>query len=127
TSGAIGSDNALGSGLIKTVQTSGSPTIIAVGGAHTISNPAVSFSFSSNYWTIGGSSDLTFTGSINLSGSYTHVINNSGMTTYAGVLHTGGFTKSGTGLLVLSGSNIYTGTTTISSGVLRVANSSALG
>jgi len=43
------------------------------------------------------------------------------------VLHTGGFTKGGTGLLVLSGSNIYTGTTTVSSGVLRVANSAALG
>src|SRR5206468_12544578 len=97
------------------------------GGAHTSANPAVSFSFSTTYGTIGGSNDLTFTGSINLSGSYTHNISNSGLTTYAGVLHTGGFTKSGSGRLVLSGSNIYTGTTTITSGVLRVANSSALG
>jgi autotransporter-associated beta strand protein len=113
--------------LIKTVQTSGSPTIMSVGGAHTIANPAVSFSFSTTYWTIGGANDLTFTGSINLSGSYTHNVSNTGLTTYAGVLHTGGFTKSGSGTLVLSGSNIYTGTTTITSGVLRVANSSALG
>src|SRR5206468_11775747 len=45
----------------------------------------------------------------------------------ADVLHTGGFTKSGNRTLVLSGSNIYTGTTTISSGVLRVVNSAALG
>jgi len=51
----VGSDSAFGTGMIKTVQTSGSPTILAVGGSRTVPNDAVSFSFSSTYWTIGGS------------------------------------------------------------------------
>ncbi len=124
----IGSDTAFGDGgLLKMVQLSGQPTIMAVGGARMIANPTVSFSFSANYWQIAGADDLTFTGSINLSGSYTHNINNTALTNYAGVLHTGGFTKAGNGTLVLSAANIYTGSTTISSGVLRVTNSSALG
>ena len=124
----IGSDKAFGNGgLLKMVQVSGQPTLMAVGGPRVVTNPTVAFSFSSNYWNIAGSEDLTFAGSINLSGSYTHNINNAALTTYAGVLHTGGFTKAGTGVLVLSGDNIYTGTTTLSSGVLRVAHPNALG
>jgi autotransporter-associated beta strand protein len=124
---AIGSDSAFGSGMLKMVQLAGQPTLIATGGPRGVPNETVSFSFSSNYWNIAGSNPLTFTGSINLSGSYTHNINNTATTTYAGVLHTGGFTKAGSGTLVLSGSNVYTGATTINSGVLRVTNSGALG
>jgi autotransporter-associated beta strand protein len=123
----VGSDTAFGTGMIKAVQTSGQPTIRAVGGPRIVPNQAVAFSFSANYWQIAGSQPITFTGSINLSGSYTHNINNSALTTYAGVLHTGGFTKAGTGVLLLSGDNIYTGTTTISSGVLRISHANALG
>jgi len=124
---SVGSDSAFGSGLLKMVQTSGQPTIQAVGGARIVSNDTVAFSFSANYWQIGGSNPIDFTGDINLSGSYTHIINNTALTTYSGQLHTGGFTKSGTGVLLLSGNNIYSGNTTISSGVLRVSNSGALG
>ncbi|HRK29600.1 MAG TPA: autotransporter-associated beta strand repeat-containing protein, partial [Tepidisphaeraceae bacterium] len=65
--------------------------------------------------------------SINLSGSFTHVINNASLTTYAGVVHTGGFTKAGPGTLVLSGNNIFSGTGTINAGTLRAAHANALG
>jgi autotransporter-associated beta strand protein len=123
----VGSNTAFGTGPLKMVQLSGQPTIQAVGGPRTIPNEAVSFSFSTSYWQIAGNQPLTFTGSINLSGSYTHNINNSALTTYAGVLHTGGFTKAGSGVLLLSGDNIYTGNTTISSGVLRISHAHALG
>jgi fibronectin-binding autotransporter adhesin len=40
---------------------------------------------------------------------------------------TGGFVKQGTGTLVLSGANNYFGTTTVSAGILRAGNSTALG
>ena len=40
---------------------------------------------------------------------------------------TGTLTKSGSGILTLSGTNTYTGTTTVSAGVLNIQNNSALG
>ncbi|HVU23864.1 MAG TPA: autotransporter-associated beta strand repeat-containing protein, partial [Opitutus sp.] len=47
--------------------------------------------------------------------------NNSGSTTYSGVLSGGGsLTKTGSGTLTLSGTNTYTGTTTVSAGTLQI-------
>ncbi|MEI7956742.1 MAG: autotransporter-associated beta strand repeat-containing protein, partial [Verrucomicrobiota bacterium] len=62
----------------------------------------------------------------------TLTINQAGNTTFAGVLQdgTGGgalsLTKSGAGILTLSGTNSYTGITTISAGTLALTNGSAL-
>ncbi len=123
----LGSDSALGSGMIKMVALAPIPTFIASGGPRTVPNEFVSFGTTGTYWIIAGSNDITFNGSINLSGSFSHNITNTALTTYAGVVHTGGFTKTGPGTLVLSGDNIYGGATTVSAGVLRVANSNALG
>jgi autotransporter-associated beta strand protein len=59
---------------------------------------------------IGGNGNLTLSGS---------------MATQDGT--GGGFTKVGTGILTLGGSNNYSGTTTISAGSLRLNNANALG
>src|SRR5207247_337787 len=40
---------------------------------------------------------------------------------------TGGFVKQGIGTLTLSGANNYSGATTVSAGILRASNSTALG
>jgi autotransporter-associated beta strand protein len=123
----IGSDSALGTGMIKMAALAPIPTIIASGGPRIVPNETVSFGTTGTYWIIGGSNDITFAGDINLSGSFSHNITNTGLTTYAGALHTGGFTKTGPGTLVLTGDNIYNGATTVSAGVLRAAHANALG
>jgi autotransporter-associated beta strand protein len=64
---------------------------------------------------ISGTFNLTFTGAGNISVADPIAIS------------TGTLTKSGAGILTLSGTNTYTGTTTISAGVLNIQNSSALG
>lgn len=48
--------------------------------------------------------------------------------TYNGIIAgTGGLTKAGPGTLILGGANTYTGTTTVSTGILRISNINALG
>jgi autotransporter-associated beta strand protein len=120
----LGDPNALGTGTL-TISTG--TTLQGNGSALSLAN-AVTLGGS---FTVGGSSDLTFTGAMTLTGSRTVTVTNTGTTTFAGAIGqsggTWGLTKSGSGLLVLSGSNTYGGTTTLSSGTLALANSSALG
>ncbi|PJE53347.1 DUF4347 domain-containing protein, partial [Marinomonas sp. BSi20584] len=74
---------------------------------------------------VAGAGALTLNG-----GSLTAGGNNTD-TIFSGVIEDGGngggLTKIGTGTLTLSGSNAYTGTTTVSAGTLVVDNSAALG
>lgn len=70
------------------------------------------------------------TGSLTLAGASSPVVNvgASGTATIsAGIGGLAGLTKTGSGSLVLSGSNSYSGTTTLTTGALRLANSNALG
>ena len=95
-----------------------------------------------NTTTLGGSQawannggTMTFDGKVNLgsgSSGYALTVNGSGGVNIAGVIANGGSAAgsliySGTGTLALSGTDTYTGGTTISSGTVDIQNKSALG
>jgi autotransporter-associated beta strand protein len=76
-----------------------------------------------------GSYNLTGTGS---TGARTNIINGTGNVTISGVVGNGvsagsGLTKSGTGILTLSGANTYNGATTVSGGTLDLGGGTANG
>ena len=74
-----------------------------------------------NTYNLGG---LAGDGDIALTNGNSLAINLAGASSYAGVLSgNGGLTKTGPGTLSLSGSNDYTGTTAVLSGILRVEKS----
>lgn len=95
--------------------------------------------------TLSGSGGIAFTGGllqyaagntddlsarIANSNSVIAIDSGSNIITFASALpvsNTGGLTKSGAGTLILSGANAYTGTTTVSAGVLSARNNAALG
>lgn len=78
---------------------------------------------------VGGTLDLTLGGAMDLGASTrTITTSNTALTTFSGIVSgTGGITKAGSGTLVLSGANNYSGATTINAGVLNVQNATALG
>ncbi len=78
---------------------------------------------------VGGALDLTLGGAMDLGASpRTITTSNTALTTFSGIVSgTGGITKAGSGTLVLSGANAYSGATTINAGVLNVQNAKALG
>jgi autotransporter-associated beta strand protein len=78
----------------------------------------------------GGDDTLNFTtGAINNAGTLTHIGTGAGLTTISSVIGTNvtGLTQnSSTSTLVLGGSNLFSGFTTVSGGTLRLANQNAL-
>jgi autotransporter-associated beta strand protein len=119
---AVGSNSALGSGALTinggTIQTADST-------ARTLANALV---LGSNV-TVGGTGDLTFsdTSATDLGNTRTFTINN-GVSTFAqafgGLFY--GLVKAGPGTMVLSGTNGYTGGTTVSAGVLQFNSAGAI-
>ncbi|HEU6447427.1 MAG TPA: autotransporter-associated beta strand repeat-containing protein [Verrucomicrobiae bacterium] len=116
---------------------SGSGTVLAYGVAHTVGNPLLYPSGTNNQTLIvGGTNDLTFTGPVWLNGldglgtvgSRTFQVDNSGLTTISGVIADTnsagwGFTKSGSGKLLLTATETYTGPTLVTGGKLKVNGS----
>ena len=66
-------------------------------------------------------------GTLTLIGTPSIEVDATAATISSALAGTVGFTKTGTGMLVLSGANTYTGATTINSGVLSLQNGGALG
>jgi autotransporter-associated beta strand protein len=120
---AVGNSAALGSGLLTLDSGTFEATVVAVSLANAVK-------LGGNF-NIGGSKNLTFTGAATLTGNRTLTVNNTGPTSFAGAIGQSsnglGLTKAGTGVLVLSNINTYTGTTTLSAGTLALGNNSALG
>ncbi|MFA7343105.1 MAG: autotransporter-associated beta strand repeat-containing protein [Terrimicrobiaceae bacterium] len=133
----VNSANALGTGTLQIG--SGS-----VGTGHTVNNTSGSSVTVANAMSIlttnaaptinfGGGSDLTINGQVTLSNT-SNVTDTFAVTntlTLGGVVKNGlganGLTKAGTGTLVLSGANTYSGTTTVSTGTLLVNNTTGSG
>jgi autotransporter-associated beta strand protein len=134
TSGPLGT----GPLLLDPEASSVNGAIQAWGGARTIAN-AIQYSSGTNNHTltISGTNALTLTGGWSLQGqdglggpqNRTNQVNNTALTTIAGVISDGGlgygFTKTGTGVLALINVQTYTGPTTVSAGTLQVNGSLA--
>lgn len=123
----INSATALGTGSLSLAgivnNTSGAAVTVSTANAMTWSN-----------FTFTGTNALNLgTGAVSLgTGTGTVTLTTSASTlTVGGVISDGAsnnaLTKAGTGTLVLSGANTYTGLTTVSSGILNVQNNTALG
>jgi fibronectin-binding autotransporter adhesin len=117
----VGHNAALGTGSLNL----NSAGIGAYGGGRLIAN---SVNLSGNATFLAGDA-LTFAGTAVLTGNRTLSILNS--TTFSGIVSQSGgsrsLTKAGTGTLTLSGANTYSGTTTLSAGILNAGHNSAFG
>jgi autotransporter-associated beta strand protein len=119
---AVANAGAVGTGTL-TLQ---GGTIEASGGPVSLANTV---KLGSNV-TVAGANDLTFTGPATLTGSRSLTVTNTGTTTFAGAVGqttTAKLTELGTGVLVLSGANTYTGGTAVNGGTLLVNGSLAAG
>src|SRR5262249_40244482 len=79
---------------------------------------------------VAGTNNLTLNGNVDLSGAaQTFNILSTARTTLGGVISNGtaGITKNGPGVLVLTGNNTYSGTTTVNAGTLLVNNTAGSG
>jgi autotransporter-associated beta strand protein len=93
--------------------------LYASGGARTVGNNITWPAGVNQDLTIEGANALTLNGTVDL-GAATRalVANNAANTTIGGVIINGGLVKTGAGVLLLNGTNTYTGSTTVSNGVL---------
>jgi len=116
---ALGSDAALGTGLIDFAgggiqSTDGTP--------RTITNP-INFNGANTNTTFGGTANLTFTATPVPNGTAKIFTVDNPQTEFSGVLGgAGARTKEGSGLLIFSGLNTYSGATRVNAGILRITH-----
>ena len=109
-------------------------TILQLGAANQINDSSVvniaansTFDLNGNNETISGLNATASTAAVTL-GSGTLTVNSFVNSTFAGVVSGGGnLVKDGYNTMTLTGPNTYTGSTTISNGVLNIQNNTALG
>src|SRR5207248_1285748 len=91
---------------------------VALTGANAIGN---SVTVNRNF-TVSGSQNLEFSGSVTLALTPTISDTSSGVTTFSGNISGAGFglTKANSGTIVLSGASTYTGPTTVSAGTVSI-------
>jgi fibronectin-binding autotransporter adhesin len=111
------SSNALGTATLT--QSSGS-SLLTIDTTGTLTNTMSLY----NVLTL---QSATLSGAITVNNATFDVDDGDTLTLSGGVGGTGGVTKNGTGNLVLSGSNTYSGATIVNAGVLEAANANALG
>jgi len=90
-------------------------------------NAAGTFANAMSVYNVQASETLTLGGGITVNNATFDVDNGDTLTISGAVSGTGGVTKNGTGALILSGSNSYTGATTVNAGTLQAASANALG
>ena len=113
--------------------TYGGPATIAIGGTAspaTLTWGGANFAPTSLILNDGSAdSSLTFANSLDLNGGSRTINVNANSATVSGNIvdgtGTGSLTKTGSGMLVLAGSNTYNGTTTVSSGTLQIGSAAA--
>ena len=130
-SGPLGVGTVLLTAETSSTANSGSATLFASGGPHTLHNP-LQYLQGTNFFTfiIGGSNNLTLAGALNLvalDGTFTNRlirVDNIALTTISGVIDDAGMGcplgKSGPGTLVLSAVNTYVGPTSVTNGTLLI-------
>ena len=122
----VGTASAIGTGTVTLV----SGTLTATTSSVKLSN---ALAFNNSTVTFAGANPLIFSGNATLGGTNNTVtVSNTGLTILNGAMSTlagavGNLTKAGTGTLVLSGSNTYTGQTVVTAGAVQVQNNTALG
>lgn|GEM_PF-4455873 len=101
-------------------------TYLPTGTAVTLSAAGAALDLNGISQTIGSLAGVAGT-NVYLGGGTLTAGGDNSSTTFAGTLSgTGGLTKAGSGTLILSGANTYSGATTVNAGALRLTNSNAL-
>lgn len=101
-----------------------SSSAVTIGGSHNLTLGASGLTHSAG----AGAATINTSGQVILDASQTWNANSTNSLTVNSVISgTAGLTKTGSGTLILNGNNIYTSTTTISSGTLQVGSGASSG